>query len=209
MGFRDRTKLNWLAMMIAIIACTGLVEVGFAQSTNSGDIRGIVTDASGAVLPDVTVTVVNTNTGVTKTLTTNQDGLYDTSSIVAGTYEVTFSKAGFSKFVRSSISLQVGLTTLNAQLNVGSVTESVVVNTDIPLLKTENGEQTTTLEAKEMSQSSRGRAELGELRHSAAWQPGCSFAAERRTRCGTGCIGQRQSSLQQRPCRRCNLDVVP
>src|SRR6266851_6559475 len=145
MRFRGRTKLNWLAVMLAIIACTGLVEVGFAQSTNSGDIRGTVTDVSGAVLPDVTVTVVNTNTGVTKTLTTNQDGLYDTSSIVAGTYEITFAKTGFQKLVRSSISLQVGQTTVNAQLNVGSVTEAVVVSTDIPLLKTENGEQTTTL----------------------------------------------------------------
>jgi hypothetical protein len=144
--------LNWLAVMLAIIAWTGLVEVGFAQSTNSGDIRGIVTDVSGAVLPDVTVTVVNTNTGVTKTLTTNQDGLYDTSSIVAGTYEITFAKTGFQKLVRSSISLPVGQTTVNAQLNVGSVTEQVVVTTDIPLLATENGQQSTTLEAKQMAE---------------------------------------------------------
>ncbi len=54
--------------------------------------------------------------------------------------------------VRSSITLLVGNTTVNAELNVGSVTEQVVVNTDVPLLNTESGEQTTTLEAKTMSQ---------------------------------------------------------
>ena len=74
---------------------------------NAGDIRGIVTDSTGAAVPGVTVSVVNKNTGVEKELITNQDGLYDTSSIVAGSYEITFSKAGFSKLVRSNITVEV------------------------------------------------------------------------------------------------------
>jgi 2-phospho-L-lactate guanylyltransferase (CobY/MobA/RfbA family) len=106
-----------------------------------------VTDTTGAAVPGVSVSVVNKNTGVAKELITNQDGLYDTSSIVAGSYEVTFSKAGFSKLVRSNITIDVGNTTVNAQLSVGAVSEQVVVNTDIPLLQTENGEQSTTLTA--------------------------------------------------------------
>jgi len=145
-------KFRWSAMMLAVMLWAGFVGAGFAQSTNSGDIRGIVTDSSGAALPGVTVTVLNKNTGVSKDYSTNQDGLYDTSSIVAGTYEVTFTKQGFQKFVRSSISIQVGNTTVNAQLSVGAVTQEVVVSTDVPLLKTESGDQTTTLEAKTMSQ---------------------------------------------------------
>lgn len=145
-------KLRWSAMMLAVMLWAGFVGAGFAQSTNSGDIRGIVTDSSGAALPGVTVTVLNKNTGVSKDYTTNQDGLYDTSSIVAGTYELTFTKQGFQKFVRSSISIQVGNTTVNAQLQIGAVTQEVVVSTDVPLLNTESGEQTTTLEATTMSQ---------------------------------------------------------
>ncbi len=143
---------RWLkAALIAglWVAFTGAV---FAQSMNSGDIRGIVTDSTGAAVPGVTVSVVNKNTGVAKELITNQDGLYDTSSIVAGSYEVTFSKAGFSKLVRSNITIDVGNTTVNAELSVGSVTEQVVVNTDIPLLQTENGEQSTTLGAATLQQ---------------------------------------------------------
>ena len=103
-------------------------------------------------MPGATVTVENVNTGVSKVYTTNNDGIYDTSSIVAGTYKITFAKPGFSELVRSSVTLNAENTTVNAQLAVGSVTEQVVVNTDIPLLKTENGEQSFMLDAQTLSQ---------------------------------------------------------
>ena len=64
----------------------------FAQSTNAGDVRGTVTDASGALIPGVTVTVTNVDTGVAKTFVTNDAGLYDTDSIITGSYTVAFSK---------------------------------------------------------------------------------------------------------------------
>ena len=138
------------AISVALLCSTGAGYAG-AQATNSGDIRGTVTDATGALLPDVTVTVVNVDTGITKVLTTNKDGLYDTSSIIVGTYSVSFEKQGFSQFERSAVSLQVGVSTINAVLKVGSTTENVIVNTDIPLLETESGTQSTTLEAKSMA----------------------------------------------------------
>jgi hypothetical protein len=119
---------------------------------NAGDIRGIVTDASGAAVPEATVTVLNKDTGVTKDFTTNQDGLYDTNSIVPGNYELSFSKTGFQKLVRSAVTVQVGVMKVDAQLTVGAVTESVVVNTDVPLLTTETSEQSTTLTAQTLSQ---------------------------------------------------------
>ena len=125
---------------------------GFAQSTNSGDIRGTVTDASGALIPGVTVTVVNVDTGVSKSFTTNESGLYDTSSIVTGPYTVTFTKGGFEKLVRGPVTVEVGFTTVNGQLQVGAETQEVTVSADVPLLKTETSEQSTTLEAKSMEQ---------------------------------------------------------
>src|SRR5215469_9863509 len=152
-----RMKTSWLAILLAIVVSAG-VSTAVAQSMNAGDIRGIVTDTSGAALPDVTVTVLNKDTGVSKDYTTNQDGLYDTSSIVAGTYELTFAKQGFAKLVRSNVTIDVGNITVNAQLKVGAVTEQVVVNTDIPLLETENAEQSTTLE----SQTLRELPEVGQ-----------------------------------------------
>jgi len=123
-----------------------------AQSINSGDIRGTVTDTTGAVIPGVTVTVHDVNTGVNKTIATDGSGVYDTSSIVTGTYNVTFTRAGFEQLVRGPITIEVGYTTVNAELKVGSASQKVLVTTNVPLLQTESGTQSTTLSAKTMDQ---------------------------------------------------------
>jgi len=143
------TNLQRWVLPLLLIFGSG---VCLAQSINSADIRGSVTDPTGALVPDVTVTVVNVDTGVSKSFTTNQDGLYDTSSIVIGSYLVTFSKGGFEKLVRGPVSLQVGFTTVNAQLKVGSASQEVTVTADVTLLKTESSEQSTTMESKSMEQ---------------------------------------------------------
>ncbi len=123
----------------------------FGQSTNAGDIRGTVTDSSGALIPGVAVTVMNVDTGVSKVFTTNQSGLYDTDSIVTGPYTVSFIKDGFEKLVRGPITLQVGFTTVNGELKVGAATQTIEVTTDVPLLQTETSEQSTTFDAKSMA----------------------------------------------------------
>jgi len=124
----------------------------FAQSTNAGDIRGTVTDASGALIPGVNVTVTNVDTGVTESLVTNQAGIYDTDSILTGSYTVTFSKDGFQKLVRGPVTVQVGFTTVNGDLKIGSTSESVTVEADVQLLKTETSDQSTTFTSKSMTQ---------------------------------------------------------
>jgi hypothetical protein len=145
-------KPKWSTKILTVLLCAGLAGIAFGQSTNSGDIRGVVSDSTGAAIPGVTVTVENVNTGVSKVYVTNNDGVYDTSSIVAGTYKITFAKTGFSELVRSSVTLNAENTTINAQLVIGAVTEQVVVSLDVPLLKTENGEQTFMLDAETLSQ---------------------------------------------------------
>ena len=124
----------------------------FAQSINSGDIRGTVTDVTGAVIPGVAVTVTNVDTAVAKDFSTNQDGIYDTNSIIPGHYIVSFSKGGFDTLARGPITLEVGFTTINSQLKVGSTNEVVTVTSDVPLLTTETGEQSTTFDAKSMDE---------------------------------------------------------
>jgi hypothetical protein len=145
-------KAKWLSRVFAITLCVGSAGITFGQSVNAGDISGIVSDSTGAAVPGVTVTVTNINTGVSKVYVTNNDGVYDTASIVTGSYKITFAKTGFSELIRSSVTIVEGNTTINAQLGVGAVTEQVVVNTDVPLLKTENGEQSFMLGAETLSQ---------------------------------------------------------
>ncbi len=138
---------RWVLPLLLIVGSGAC----FGQSTNAGDIRGSVTDSTGALIPGVTVTVVNVDTGVSKEFTTNQSGLYDTDSIVTGSYTLTFSKAGFQKLVRGPVTLQVGFTTVNGELSVGAMTEEVTVTADVALLQTETSEQSTTFEAKSMA----------------------------------------------------------
>jgi hypothetical protein len=140
--------LSLFAMSMVVVG----VGPGHAQSTNAGDIRGTVTDQSGALIPEVTVTVLNVDTGVAKDYVTNNDGLYDTSSIVTGRYQITFTKTGFNRLVRGPVTIQVGFTGVNAQLKIGSTAQEVVVTDNVPLLQSETGEQSTTLEAKSMAQ---------------------------------------------------------
>jgi hypothetical protein len=144
-------KSGRLALLVGILLA-GSFATAFGQATNAGDISGTVTDNTGAAIPGATVTVLNIDTGVTKEYTTNAAGVYDTSSVVAGNYKITFSKEGFTQLIRSSITVNVGTTPVNAQLAVGTVNTQVVVTTDVPLLTTDSGAIETTLDAQTLSQ---------------------------------------------------------
>jgi len=139
-------------LLIAILATLLCVSAALAQNTSSGDIRGTVMDNSGAVVPGVTVTVENVDTGVTTFYKTNGAGLYDTGPIITGNYTITFKKTGFETFVRGPISLGVGTLTINGALKVGSVTQKVQVSAKAPLLQTESGSQSSKLTGNTMQQ---------------------------------------------------------
>ncbi len=128
---------------ICLLLC--VAGIGRAQNSNSGDIRGTVTDSSGALMPGVDVTVTNNETGVVNHYVTNSNGLYDTNSILPGNYTIEFSKQGFEKLKRESVPLQVGVVTVDASLKVGSATQEVEVSSQAPLLKTEDAQVSTTL----------------------------------------------------------------
>ncbi len=85
-----------------------------AQNTNSGDIRGVVTDSSGAIIPGASVKVDDVDKGITHTYTTDGAGLYDTGSIVPDHYLITVSAPGFQTYVRGPITLDVSTQTVNA-----------------------------------------------------------------------------------------------
>lgn len=135
-----------------VIALTMSGVAGFAQNTNSGDIRGTVTDTTGAVIPGATVKVEDVDKGITHVYTTDGAGLYDTGSIVPDHYLLTFTAPGFQTYVRGPITLRVETITIDAQMPVGAATQEVVVKTEAPLLKTETGAQTASLESKELLQ---------------------------------------------------------
>jgi hypothetical protein len=86
--------------MFLFLAATLFVPLAGAQNANTGELRGLVTDATSAVVADVTITIANLQTGVTTSTRTNGSGIYDAPSVPTGEYTITFSKAGFRDFVR-------------------------------------------------------------------------------------------------------------
>src|SRR5712671_1692670 len=101
-----------------------LASIGVAQNTNSGEIRGTVSDPSGAAIPNAKVTALNIDTGVSHDYYTNGAGLYDTVSILPGRYRITVSSEGFNTLVRDGIIVVVGSPlTVDARLSIGASSE--------------------------------------------------------------------------------------
>jgi len=144
------TKRNWTVILCGL--ALGLASSARAQNSNSGDIRGTLTDATGRVIPGVNVTVTNNDTGVVTMYVTNNDGLYDTNSILPGSYTLQFSKGGFDTLKRGPVTLQVGIITVDAALKVGTTTEVIEVSaTEEALLKTEDAQVSTTLSLNQLA----------------------------------------------------------
>ncbi len=123
------------------VVCVSLCAfVAFAQ-TDRGSITGTVLDVSGAVVPTASIEARNTATSEVYKAGTTGTGNYTLANLPAGTYEVTVTAPGFKKYIRPGVTVQVAETTrTDATLEVGAATESITVDTEAPLLKTESGE---------------------------------------------------------------------
>ncbi len=105
-----------------------------AQETR-GSILGKVVDASGGVLPGITVEVTNKAMGTKATPVTNDQGFYQASYLIAGSYQVSVSVAGFKKFLRDDLELRINdKLEINIALEVGAPAETVTVTGETPLL---------------------------------------------------------------------------
>jgi len=104
----------------------------------TGSITGNVTDETGAAIPGATVIVHQVDTNATRIVTTSDAGTYTVTQLPPGTYGVKFDKASFKSFRRDNITLQINQTVeINAQLTVGSQTETVLVTAAAPVIQTE------------------------------------------------------------------------
>jgi len=118
----------------------GLIGFGdglvFGQSLSAA-ISGFVRDTTGAVVPGTTVTAKHTETGLTRTAQTNEEGGYTMRSLPVGSYELTAEKPGFKQQVRRGITLVVAQeAVVNLTLDVGDLVEKVTVTEDTPLVNT-------------------------------------------------------------------------
>jgi hypothetical protein len=128
----------------------GAVLSGSVQGQSGrGGIGGLVTDQSGAVVPDATVQITNLGTGITQQMKSTSSGLYSFTALVPGNYRVTATLAGFQKVVRDSILVETDrVTEVNIELRPGEVAETVTVEGEATLLNTNNSTVGQLISAK-------------------------------------------------------------
>ncbi len=111
----------------------------FGQVGANGTITGLVTDPTGAVVPDAKVVLTNTRTGISKTVVSGAEGYFTFTLLLPNQYDITVEKAGFKSLTRAGIHLEVAQTArVDLALQVGQQAEKVTVESQAPLLNTEN-----------------------------------------------------------------------
>jgi hypothetical protein len=122
-----------LATAVFMLALPVMV---LAQATSSA-INGVVRDPSSAVISGAEITVTNTDTGISRSATSNASGLYRVGELIPGKYQVTAAMAGFSKETRKDVVLLVGQElNVNFALQVGGVEQEIVVTGEAPVIET-------------------------------------------------------------------------
>ncbi len=147
-----------ICMSLALALALAVPSGAAAQAIN-GTIEGTIHDDQGAVLPGVTVTVSNVDTGDVRSVVTNESGLYRAALLPLGSYRVAAELQGFKKFEQTGVTLRAGQTAvINVTLSVGAVAETITVTADSPLVdlaKIEQGRTLTEAEIKTLPLTSR------------------------------------------------------
>jgi hypothetical protein len=113
-----------------------------------GSIVGAVKDPQGALIPGVSVTITNTETGLTRDTVTDAQGAYTLTNVLPGPYDVKISLAGFRESVRSNVPVSIGqISRVDVTLEVGTLTETVTVASESSLLQTDKADVSTELKS--------------------------------------------------------------
>ncbi len=129
-----------------VIACGAL----YGQAV-TGSLLGTVTDASGAVVPNARVTITEMNTGISRSMETNESGNYAFPTLEPGRYRVAVALAGFRTAVKEGLDVLVN-TTVRADLVLqpGAMSESITVRAEVPILQTDRADTGRKLEGVQL-----------------------------------------------------------
>jgi carboxypeptidase family protein len=147
-------RLRWQVPLLAVAIALSSAGAARGQtvSTTTGAINGKVTDTTGAVLPGVTVSITSPSMQGTRTDVTKEDGAYRFSAIPPGEYQVTYELSGFEKIVRQGLRVGLGFTaTVNVELRVASLSESVTVSGQSPVVDIATTKTSTNFDAQQLA----------------------------------------------------------
>jgi hypothetical protein len=133
-------------LIMALLICLA-ASFAYSQAVK-GTLLGTVTDASGSVAPNAKVTITETNTGLTRSTTTNESGNYVFPDLAPGIYTVAVELTGFKRSTRPGVEVQVNTSPrVDVTLQTGSVSESIEVTAESPMLQTDRADTGRQIEA--------------------------------------------------------------
>src|SRR5450759_3182800 len=148
------------ALLALLLAACLMAPSAFGQTLVSGDLTGTVTDPTGAVLANATVTLKSVDTGETRTTTTNSSGLYRFSLLRPGSYTVGVAAQGFSR-TQSQYIVNIGQTTVaNVKMALGAGSTTVEVTGAPPLVQTDNANLSTNFDTNVVQNAPNGGNDL-------------------------------------------------
>lgn len=176
---------KYLSIFMVLLALfAGNVYQAKAQSQAlNGQIEGLVTDASGASLPNANVTARNIETGTERSVVTDASGFYRFPLLPLGSYRVTVELANFKKLIREGITLAAGQTaTIDLGLEAGDVSASVTITSDAPIAdpgKIDLGRVISTREIQDLPLVSRNPYNYSLLQANVVGRPNTEFGVPR------------------------------
>ncbi len=145
--------LKKLGVQIVAVLVGALFFTAYAQTTTVGTISGTVRDEKGAVVPRAEVSIQGQGTGISRTVTSDDNGFYLAPSLPAGLYTVSTAPQGFKKTVASAVDLHVAENkVVNLDLQVGQVSETVTVSSDASPVETRSGEISSLIAEKQVTE---------------------------------------------------------
>lgn len=144
----QKSKLSFLLVLSLIIACAAAAQ---AQVT-TGQISGKVTDPSGAVVQNASVTAINLNTNSTREATTDGEGNFAFQLLPPGTYRITVTYSGFQPTNIKAVVNITQTTTVNISLSVQAVGDTVTVQSEAPILQAETSQNGRVIEGETIRQ---------------------------------------------------------
>ena len=135
---------------VVLAACIAAASPSIHAQVLYGSITGNVVDSSGAALPGATVKIEQTETKLTRELVTDAGGAYHFTAVPSGTYTISISMSGFRGFKRDVPVTMNSVARVDAKLEIGQLTESVMVSAESPVLQTDRAEVRSELNAKEL-----------------------------------------------------------
>jgi len=146
---RFETAVGWMTCLALALCLTLFWSAPAVAQVSGATMSGLITDPSGAGIPNANVSIKNTGTGEVREVPTNGDGFYSAPNLLPGIYEVTITAQGFNKVVQKGITLTVGeQQALNLGLKVGQVSQTVEVTAAPPEVQTSSSTISSTVDAR-------------------------------------------------------------